>query len=162
MRADNPPFLRGPRTFAAATGGERRVHVLPVIGALVHVVLDVDADRVGPLLDGLRTGRGPKQIVRSQEQPGRLSRRLGLIGPVQAGLGRPISNQSADQGAEDRLGDQVVQAGQVHRRHGGQSRKDAVIGQVQQGPQRLTRGRCLTMAGGRSCAALGRNGRKAG
>ena len=45
---------------------------------------------------------------------------------------------------------------------GGQRRKDSVIGQVKQGSQRLASGRSLTGAGRRGCAALGRDGRKAG
>ena len=151
MRADDPSCeVHGP----LRPGGERRVHVLPLVGALVHVVLDVDADGVRELLRRPRTGRSRRRIVRSQERLGRLGRRIGLIGPVQAGFGRTVCRRSPDQRAEDRLGDQVVQAGQVHRCHGGQSRKNAVIGQVQQGPQRLTCGRRLSEAGGRRCAAL--------
>ena len=109
MRADNPPLSRGPRTLAAATGGERRVHILPLVGALVHVVLDVDTDGVRELLRRPRAGRSRRRIcrriVRSQEGLGRLLGQIRLIGPVQTGLWRAVAGRGPDERAEDRLGD---------------------------------------------------------
>ena len=135
MRADDPPLLRGPGALAAATGGQRRADILPSVGALVYVMLDVDADGVS-LLGRSRAGRSSwricRRVVRSQEGAGRLLGHVGLIGPVQAGLGRAITGRGPDQRAEDGLGHQVVQTGQVHRRQGGQRRQDGVIGQAQQ------------------------------
>ena len=129
MRADDPPLLRGPGALAAATGGQRRADILPSVGALVYVVLDVDADGVS-LLGRSRAGRSSwricRRVVRSQEGAGHVR----LIGPVQAGLGRAMTGRGPDQRAEDGLG-QVAQTGQVHRRQGGQRRQDGVIKQAQ-------------------------------
>ena len=122
MRADDPPLLRGPGALAAATGGQRSADILPRVGALVYVVLDVDADGIS-LLDRPRAGRSSwricRRVVRSQEGAGRLLGYVRLIGPVQAGLGRAITGRGPDQRAEDGLGYQVMQTGQVHRRQGG-------------------------------------------
>ena len=57
MRADDPPLPVRSTDLCGRDGRKRRVHVLPVIGALVHVVLDVDASQVvsvgAPLTSGL-------------------------------------------------------------------------------------------------------------
>ena len=158
------PSLRGPGALAAATGGQRRADILPRVGALVYVVLDVDADGIS-LLGRPRAGRSSwricRRVVRSQEGAGRLLGYVRLIGPVQAGLGRAITGRGPDQRAEDGLGYQVMQTGQVHRRQGGQRRQDRVIGQAQQSPERLACGRSLARPGRRRGTALGRNGREA-
>ena len=129
MRADNPPLLRGPRTLAAATGGERRVHILP----LVHVVLDVDTDGVRELLRRPRAGRSRRRIC---------------SGSSGARKGRDGCSGKSDSLAQFRRGSGGPSLDEAPER------KDGVIGQAQQSPERLACGRSLAGAGRRGSTAL--------
>ena len=84
-----------------------------------------------------------RRVIRCQERLGRLSWRLRLVGPDQSGLRRVFGRRS--KGTEDGLGHQIVQAGQINWSQGGQGRKNAVVGQLEQSSQSLgglLAGRC--------------------
>ena len=148
-------LLRGPGALAATTGGQRRADILPRVGALVYVVLDVDADGVR-LLGRPRAGRSSWRICRRSF--GRRGGTAARAAQFRRGSGGP----SPDGVRTSELKTVWDTKSCRWARSTGARADSGVIGQAQQSPERLACGRSLARPGRRRGTALGRNGREAG